>query len=174
MEKPAISSAPATLMEAGGDGERAVGSVVAVSLLLLITLALAVFSASVVVELSQVSEQEPTRASLSVSPNAQTSNISITHRAGDGLADGRIRIVVRNETSGREMTFDPGNSGGVLSVGDTITIDADGGVVDPGASGISERSADTQLTGLTPGMRYSVRFIDTRSDQIVFESVFTP
>lgn len=167
MARPAIRPSRTTF----ADGRaRALSSVTAVSLLLLLTLALSVFLASFAIGLGQISEADPQRASLSVSVDERTDNITVTHQGGDGLADTQTRIVVRNASNGDRMTFQPGSSGGVLTAGDSIVIDVDGGVVDSGSSGFTARPAATPMAGLHPGTGYTIRVIDTRSERIVFET----
>ena len=162
--------------------DRGVSPVIGVILMVAVTVVLAAVVGTFVLDLGQVAGGDAPSASLRVTADAPANNLTITHAGGDGLLDGRTRIAVTNETGGAEVTFEPGPTDEVFSVGDRVVVNVTspggGGPATIGPSGdafASRTATDGGYFdgGLRRGMRYTVQVVDTRSQRVIFETTVT-
>ena len=161
--------------------DRGVSPVIGVILMVAVTVVLAAVLGTFVLDLGQSTGQGTPSASLRVTANAPTNNLTITHAGGDGLPDERTRVTVTNETDGSELTFEPDDTNEVFSVGDEVVVNTTapgGGPATIGSSSdvFAERTAAGDESfdgGLRREMRYAVRVVDTRSQRVIFETTVT-
>lgn len=159
-------------------GGRGVSPVIGVVLMVAVTVVLGAVVGTFVLELGQDVGAAGPSASLRVSADPATNNLTITHAGGDGLADARTRIVLTNRTDGARTTFEPGTTTEVFSVGQQVVVNTtapDGGAATIGASSdaFSGRSAADGGYfdgGLKRGMRYTVQVVDTASRRVIYET----
>lgn len=176
------SNGPSTpdFIERSGADDRGVSPVIGVVLMVAVTVILASVIGSLVLDFGQAAGQRAPSASLSVTADAGTNNVTIAHVGGGGLADDRTRIVVTNETGGGKVTFEPGTTDEVFSVGDEVVVNttAPGGAATIGSSGdvFAHRDAAGSAFidgGIKRGMRYSVQVIDTDTQRVIYETTLT-
>ena len=160
--------------------ERAVSPVIGVILMVAITVILAAVIGTFVLDLGQSAGVTAPQASLSVSANTNSENISISHNGGDGLDSGQTRIIVTNESNSESITWNEQAAGtsSILSVGTTAKIDLDGGNrIDWNGDGsyeiLTQDSGTWTASGLNQGARYTVQLIDVESQRVIFETTIT-
>ena len=161
--------------------DRGVSPVIGVILMVAVTVVLAAVVGTFVLDLGQTAGQGAPSASLRVTADAATDNLTVAHTGGDGLADGRTRLTVTNETDGSDLRFEPGDTGEVFSVGDRVVVNVTapvGGAATIGSSGdaYAARTAADGASfdgGLRRGMHYTVQVVDTRSQRVIFETTVT-
>lgn len=161
--------------------DRGVSPVIGVILMVAVTVVLAAVVGTFVLDLGQTAGRGAPSASLRVTADAATDNVTITHTGGDGLADGRTRLTVTNETDGTDLTFEAGATNELFSVGDQVVVNTTvpgGGPATIGSSGdaFSARAVEGGEYfdgGVRRGMRYTVRVVDTASQRVIFETTVT-
>lgn len=157
--------------------DRAVSSVVAVVLMIAITVVLAGVIAGFAMSSGEKAETSPS-ASLSISADSAADQFVIGHDGGDSLENGRTRIVIVNESSGNQFTIGTGSASDPFSVGEEIVITVASGDVRVHSSSdvwTGRPTAGAAMDGqdIGPGLRYTIRIIDTETQQIIAESVLT-
>ncbi|MFC7045635.1 type IV pilin [Halobacteriaceae archaeon GCM10025711] len=149
------------------DNERGVSPVIGVILMVAITVILAAVIGAFVLDLGgQVSSTAP-QASLSATVSAAgNGNITLEHTGGDALDATNTRVIITNETTDAQMTFAAGSSSDTFGVGEKVTFKGDGTV------NWGLQSASPAFT-FDAGNQYTVKIIDTESQQIVYSTKVT-
>lgn len=155
--------------------ERAVSPVIGVILMVAITVILAAVIGTFVLDLGQSAGQTAPQASLSVEADTGSDNITIDHNGGDGLSDGDTRIQITDESSGDTITFEPGNTSEVWTVGQEMDISTSPTATLEYSSVFSARNQSDSGGPFTidSGVKYTVTIIDTASQRQVYETTIT-
>lgn len=161
------------------DGDdRGVSPVIGVVLMVAITVILAAVIGTYVLDLGQTVGDGGSRASLTVSGNANTDNVTIAHNGGDGLDAREMRILVEkaNASGTESATYGAAAEPSVLAVGDEarITMGKDTDGVDWPAGGTVEYTNDEdEFANLAPGDRVTVTVVDAVAQRVVYETTIT-
>lgn len=156
---------------------RAVSSVVAIILMIAITVILAGVIAGFAMSSGDKAETAPS-ASLSVTADTANNHFVIGHNGGDTLENARTRLMLINESSGNAYTIDTGSAPDPFSVGDELIVTVESGDVRVSTdsdvwTGRSTAGAAMSGQKIVPRFRYTVRVIDTETQQIIAESTVT-
>ncbi|MFB6132736.1 MAG: type IV pilin [Halanaeroarchaeum sp.] len=159
------------------DDSRAVSPVIGVILMVAITVILAAVIGTFVLGLGQQVSSTAPQATLSMTPDAPTDNITVSHNGGSAIAANSITIQVRNETSGNVLKFNPdANSANELTVGDTLIINTsvDTKVVWPDGSTLDAVNSYNNSIDLQSGHVYTVQIIHEPSQQMIANRKLRP
>jgi len=151
------------------DDTRAVSPVIGVILMVAITVILAAVIGTFVLGLGENVSNTTPQAQLSMSVTGQ--NITIDHNGGDAIAADTIKIKVQNDS--KSSTWDFTNTT-ELGVGDSALINMDNGNVywpDDGTGNVTGNSAPGFT--LSSGS-YTVKIIDTESQQLIASQKVRP
>ena len=149
-------------------GERGVSPVIGVILMVAITVILAAVLGTFVLDIGQIKGNEAPSASLAVDTTPRFDHVNVSHRGGDGLHAERTRVVITNESSGVSTRYGVGGSGAdVFSVGEEVGFNTSARTT------TWSLQAGTASFELVPGDQYTITFIDTPTQRVIFETTVT-
>jgi flagellin-like protein len=149
--------------------DRAVSPVIGVVLMVAITVILASVIGTFVLDMGRNAAQTAPQASLSVSVDASTDNVTIEHDGGDAVDAENTRVIIEH-ANGSSITFDPARSSATLTVGDAVEASVDGQAM----GGVwSSMTTAGDGYGIESGQRIEVTIIDDQSHRQIFETTVT-
>jgi len=150
------------------DDSRAVSPVIGVILMVAITVILAAVIGTFVLGLGQNVSQSTPQAPLTMKVVSGTNNITVQHKGGDPISSDSIKVIVSNSTEKVTLTSSQSSQ---LTVGDTGIIDTlhNGSAAELYWPGNVSATTATGTSGfaLTSGQTYTVKIIDTQSQQMI-------
>ena len=157
---------------------RGVSPVIGVVLMVAITVVLSAVIGTYVLDVGVRSGEPAPTASLVVDAEPAANLLRLEHRGGDGLDASRTRIVLVNGSSGSRLAWPAASRPVILSAGHAanLTLDADGGTgdetVDWDGDGTTEYVGDgaDDVSGVRPGVTYTIQLVDTDSQRVFFET----
>lgn len=130
-----------------------------------ITVILAAVIGTFVLDLGNSVQKQAPQASLEVSLDAADNKVTITHDGGDTLHSDRTKVMISGATS---LTENPTGTDSTLSVGDSASwTDASS----PSSSW--SQYSGTLGSGFSPGDVVTVKIIDTKSQNVIYETEVT-
>lgn len=154
--------------------DRGVSPVIGVVLMVAVTVILASVIGTYVLDLGASAGRPAPSATLDVSLDPGEDNVTVSHRGGDALDDGRTRIVLTNESTGDSLDFVAGSSDRRFAVGEDLVIDAVDGRISSRDSDVWAGIAGSGSTfPIVRGSQYTVQIIDTASRRVIFETTST-
>ena len=161
---------PNTITKRRTDGDRGVSPVIGVILMVAITVILAAVIGTFVLDLGNNAGKSAPSASLAVTANPGTGNVTISHKGGDGLDSATTRVIISNN-AGDKSTFEPTSTSTVLSVGGEATYDSSNGNLT--WAGTSYPTPDPSVGSINQGDKITVQLIDTESQRVIYETTVT-
>lgn len=152
-----------------GPDDRAVSPVIGVVLMVAITVILASVIGTFVLDMGRNAGQTAPQASLSVTLDAPSNNLTIEHAGGDALDGAETRVLIEH-ANGSSITFDPAPSSSTLTVGQSVAISVNEGTVGDPWTGM--RLAGSEF-GVESGQRVEVTIVDVGSQRQIFQTTVT-
>lgn len=152
------------------DDERAVSPVIGVILMVAITVILAAVIGTFVLDLGQSAGQTAPQASLSVSVNTNTENVTVEHTGGDAIDASETRVIIEN-ASGDSITFNPAPSSSTLSVGGSVSMNVTTGDINSPWNEMTNTTSS--FNDIASGDQITITIIDTASQRQIFETTVT-
>jgi len=146
--------------------DRAVSPVIGVILMVAITVILAAVIGTFVLDLGQSAGNSAPSASLTVSTDAASDFVNVSHKGGDTLNSGNTKVIISNGSATAEFTP---NGDEAFSVGENIGFATN----ESSTSNSWALSDATNKVEFSSGNQVDVQVIDTDSQRVIFETTVT-
>lgn len=153
------------------DDDRAVSPVIGVILMVAITVILAAVIGTFVLDLGQSAGKSAPQASLSVTVNQNTDNVTVKHTGGDAIDQSQTRVMI-DFNNGTTMTWEPATTSQTLGVGQSTTFETSVPNAAGRLNGLTA-SAGTSAHAFQANDQITVTVIDTESQRQIFETTVT-
>lgn len=147
--------------------DRGVSPVIGVILMVAITVILAAVLGAFVLDLGQIEANSSPSASLTVDTTPSAHHVNVSHVGGDGLHAERTRVVITNESDGVSTTYGVGSGADVFSVGEEVGFNTS----TPSTTWSLQPGTDS--FELVSGNQYTVEFIDTETQRVIYATTVT-
>ncbi|MFB6361650.1 MAG: type IV pilin [Halobacteriales archaeon] len=149
--------------------DRAVSPVIGVVLMVAITVILASVIGTFVLDMGRNAGQTAPQASLSVTIDAASNNLTIEHAGGDALDAAETRVLIEH-VNGSTITFDPASASSTLTVGHSVALSVNDGTAGAPWTGLSGNGGGF---GIESGQRVQVTIVDVASQRQIFQTTVT-
>jgi flagellin-like protein len=148
--------------------DRAVSPVIGVVLMVAITVILASVIGTFVLDMGRNAGRTAPQASLSVTVDAASNNLTIEHAGGDALDAAETRVLIEH-ANGSSITFEPAAASSTLTVGQSVALSVTEGTAGAPWTGMSAGGG----FGIESGQRVQVTIVDVGSQRQVFQTTVT-